>query len=346
MQHSQSILHSDPLLHSLAVRWLDPASSPELIQRLNQSAGVSSCKHLTDYGGFHSQKNAFWFFEPLEESSTVLGLERAKLLGLRIRVRGAGHSMNGSSLPMKGQILLSTLQLNQLEQLHRDVIEVGAGAQIWQLNQVLMKHELALPVIHDGELPASTVGGFVCAGGFGASSSTFGGFWNHIFKIRIWDPKQGLVDLTPDQKKFWHICGSGGFDGVILSVQLRVIGSGYLPQSYRVTMKSVEHPRIIWFTIIAPKSRSIILKREISKLHLRIMNNWEPLMPYSYLIKYLETPTPVNFHPVQESDLIACGVWGTIKQESQFELTSALSVVKQSIENVPDSVRYWQSELI
>ena len=77
MQHSQSILHSDPLLHSLAVCWLDPASSPELIQRLNQSAGVSFCKHLTDYGGFHCQKNAFWFFEPLNESSTDLGLERA-----------------------------------------------------------------------------------------------------------------------------------------------------------------------------------------------------------------------------------------------------------------------------
>ncbi len=69
-------------------------------------------------------------------------------------------------------------------------------------------------------------------------------------------------------------------------------------------------------------------------------------MPYSYLIKCLETPTPVNFHPVQESDLIACGVWGRVKHQSQFDVRSALSLVKESIENVPDSVRYWQSELI
>ena len=343
---SAIIFHPDEILGKLGVERVDPYSCNRKIIDLNKTASVYDSYNLTDYGRVKKISHSFWLFSPGSIDKAVEGLNRAALIGLDIRVRGAGHSMNGSSLPGLNELLFSSLNLNWLKGFDENTIDVGCGAQIWEVDQLLRHYGCSLPVIHDGGGPASTVGGFFCAGGFGINSKTAGGFWNHVKSLKIWTPTRGVKILSSNDDEFWHLAASGGRKNlVILSLNLSIVGRLDLSLDRQVSFAEFNHPRLLWFTFISPIQNSSQLYREISTLHNRMKVYWDSLPPYSYLIKTSAIHRASCFYPNTNTDLVAAGVWGNTEQINEPNYHGMISEIAITASVLPSARRYWQSEL-
>tara|TARA_B100001964_G_C14186372_1_gene578814 strand:- start:220 stop:1242 length:1023 start_codon:yes stop_codon:yes gene_type:complete len=336
----------DNYLASLGVEQIEGKTSIKRILEINASCGVDSGDGITDFSRLEWYRGRFLFAAPSSESQTVSILERCKKVQQEYRIRGAAHSSNGNSIPKENELLISTEGLVEVRYKDINSLSVEAGVQIFELNQALSRLGRSVPVLHDGDLPASTIGGFICAGGFGSKSNIYGGFWNHVLSIRVWCPINGIIEYTRECERFWHIFGGGSIDEVILSAHLVIHGSSSLPERMYIKRRNVIHERAIWFTIIAPHTSVRRLRREILLLDKQMNKFWDPLPVYEYLIKDIGGRIPPAFFPLSGIDLLAAGVWGLVKDESLIDRHSMLDLVNQAVENVPNGRRYSQSELI
>lgn len=335
------------LLNSLRIHKINPHVDCETIERLNSSAGVSTDRLFTDYGQLKQCDQPFWLFAPKTVSEAINGLNAAvHVVGMNIRVRGAGHSMNGSTLPKQNELLFSSLGLRSLRRISNHSIEVGSGAQVWVIDDFLKQYGCYLPVVNDGGGPAPTVGGFFCAGGFGVNSRDHGGFWNHVESLRIWSKTFGEKIIYPDDEYFWTLAAAGNIaNTVILTARLKICGTLHHDIDQDLDFIHYHHPRHLWFTFITTAGKSAKLYQELARLNRKLKDYWSPLAPYSYHIKTFGQHRALNFHPSTHSDLIAAGVWGTIKGVAGPDYSAILGHVDEALSRLPYSCRYWQSEL-
>jgi FAD/FMN-containing dehydrogenase len=341
-----SISHQDTTLKSLGVKRIDPLAGKDEIIRLNRMCSSSNEEQLTDYGGQKRQGDHFWLFEPRTKEEAVLGLTRASQLKLDVTIRGSGHSMNGSSIPQKNGLLLLTTSLNKVVLTSDGKIEAEAGAQLLVVDDYIGQFGLKLPIVNDGGVPAPTVGGFICAGGFGVCSKDYGGFWNHIRSLEYWTPKEGVRCITQETEEFWQICASGKPKGVILSASLMTLGQ-YTGTRVEATLqfKYVVHPNRIWFTFIAPIRKSASLRRALIRLDRDLRQYWEGLPPYEYMIKSQGRGTPDGFYPEHDGSLAAMGVWGEVTTKTAQNIDAIMERVSAFTNRETYAKRYWQSEL-
>jgi hypothetical protein len=334
------------ILNSLGIRKVDPQIDTEVVKSLNSSAGIFSGAKLTDFGRIRQCGEPFWLFTPVSSDQAIEGLEVASSLGMSIRARGAGHSINGSSLPKRDEVLISTLGLNHIRRISDNVIQVGSGAQVWTVDQYLRQYGCSLPVVHDGDGPAPTVGGFFCAGGFGVESKRYGGFWNHVASLRLWSKAFGMRTINSDEDAFWDFVAAGNMpNSVIISVDLRICGTLVEEVADEIKLVPFEHPRLLWFTFVTSARASSRLYKTLAELNEELKENWTSLNPYSYYIKSLGRHRAHNFYPPTDSDLIAAGVWGSVKEEATPDHRAILNKVNQALRKLPNVYRYWQSEL-
>ncbi len=348
------LIKNDTILSRLDIKFIDPSSNSDHISALNSTADIQANSYLTDYGHFYRYSEPFWLFQPSTIEEALYGLRRLATLNIRVCCRGSGHSMNGFSLPRNGEILFSTLKLQKVELCHSSYISVDSGVQILQLNRWLQLQNFQLPVVHDGCLAGPTVGGFVCAGGFGQASIKKGGFWNHIKSMLVWFFSSGLRTITPNDNDFWLICGCAKFDGVILSVDLFIeqidhplyFNNNNLKLHDSLSFCYESHPRNLWFTFIAPRYCQSLLKQNIVRLHHEFSGYWDSLPPYLYIIKSMNSQCPPSFHSVQDVDLIAAGIWGNVDNVDIFKhIDKLLFKINQVSCKYSTLHRYWQSEL-
>ena len=267
--------------------------------------------------------------------------------------------MHGGSLPLAGEVLFSTLQLNSLTwYLHHPQgprVTVGAGAQIWVVDNLARSFGYRLPVMHDGGAAAPSVGGFISAGGFGTDSQHYGGFWNHVHRIECLGPSGNHQILTPEDADFWACFGGGGQGHLVLSADLRLIplhGGASIPPSVspsalpsRAPLVLHSHEPHVWFSLVAPAELECKLRPILVTLHQKFTRFWEPRHPYRYPIARLDQPTPHNFHPCVDRDLIVCGIWGLPHTPRQQHVIMMLQMVEEAIAPFSDVKRYWQAEL-
>lgn len=339
-------LHQDNTLRKLRVKRIGQRSDRQEIGRINRMCSIRSEDYLTDYGNQKKQCNDFWLCEPKTEEEAVLCLERASELGLKTTIRGSGHSMNGSCLPQTDGLLLLTTGLNRVVICPTGEIDVGSGAQVLVVDEYIQKFGLRLPVVNDGGLPAPTVGGFICAGGFGVSSKEYGGFWNHVSSVRFWSRDKGLITIRNDQDSFWKLCGCGKPEGMILSAKLRTLGQ-YKGggEEVRIGFRYVEHPSRIWFTFLAPINKTSSLRRALIQLNQDLKQYWLGLPPYEYFIHENGSQIPFGFFPNHQGSLVAIGVWGELSGKTEGNIHAILGRVAGFTEKETYARRYWQSEL-
>lgn len=340
------------------LRWIEPSRDRKLIAALNHSASVDCEVALFDYGRLHSQTEGFWLYQPSSTTEALSGWQTLIQQGRRPRIRGAGHSMHGGSLPRAGEVLVSTLQLNALRWMldhpQGPRVHVGAGAQVWVVDALARSLGYRLPVVHDGGAAAS-VGGFISAGGFGVNSDRYGGFWNHVHHLECLSPEGDYQILQPADPEFWTCFGGGGKGYLILSaeltliqLQIRTAEQQLLDISSAPTSAPLvrhERPPLIWFTLLAPAEQEWQLRPVIASLHHQFLKFWTPEPPYRYLISHLDRPTPYGFHPCRDRDLIACGVWGIPCRPRHQLVQPMLEIIEAAIAPMPETRRYWQSEL-
>ena len=345
-EEEMRILHTDKTLKKLGVKKIGRQSDRKELERINRMCSSICEEYLTDYGNQKRQWDDFWLYEPKTEEDAILSLERANQLGIEITIRGSGHSMNGSSLPKSDGLLLLTTGLNKVLICPTGEVDVGAGAQVLVVDEYIQKYGLRLPVVNDGGEPAPTVGGFICAGGFGVSSKEYGGFWNCVSSVRFWTPDTGIRTISHKEDDFWTLFGCGKPEGVILSAKLITLGqyTGGAAEAH-MNFQYVEHPRRIWFTFLAPTRKTSSLRRALIRLDRDLEEYWLRLPIYEYTIKENGSRIPSDFFPNHQGSLTAMGVWGEVTAKTERNIHAIIERVAQFTDKETYARRYWQSEL-
>src|SRR5207247_426446 len=96
-----------------------------------------------------------------------------------LRIRGRGHTLNGSSLPCENELTIQTSNLCEIQFTEGGTVTIGAGLVLWTLRSYLNTYKYTLPVVNDG-YPGPSVGGYISAGGFGIGSMFYGCFCGNV----------------------------------------------------------------------------------------------------------------------------------------------------------------------
>lgn len=339
-------IHHDELV-SLGVIFIDSQAN-FLFSYLNSSFGFDESRYLTDYGRHYRVQHSFYFFEPSNIDEFTDICQFCTTRSIEFTIRGAGHSMNGSSLPSINALLISTLRLNHVSSVSESTLNVECGAQIYQLNEWLSSFNCQLPVLHDGDGPAPTIGGFIRAGGFGSQSDVYGGFWDHVSRIYLWSASNGCFDLDTSHPDFYSIFSSNNYSQVILSADLSVFG--LIPTSIsssNIQFRQHQHDYILWFTFICAIEDLRMLRKDILLLDQHLATFWRRLDPYFYSLKSSASSVPPCFFSrPHNGHLIAAGVWGEVDIDDFTNRESLISSVNEYHRKMPYACRYSQTELL
>lgn len=305
---------------------------------------------LSDFGGF-----------PASRPQAVCRV--ADLQGLRDKVRDCvargqpmrsrcfGHSMNGMAVPRRDEVLLDLVGVRHVTWNGRGSITVGAGLAVWELDQYLRQFGWKLPVANDGGGSASSVGGFIAAGGIGEGCMFYGGFWETVSSMVIVTPAGDARRIDRRNPLFPWIFGSLGALGVVYEAVIKLVpASNARPRPVPDIASLPEGPRAVWpphlwlTLFVRPDQR----KDAIACLAGLADNNpdvWRRRSAYEYFLQHRRFNPPLIFEPAV--NFIALGVWGD-RSEEDHDLQGyiAMEAEFQAIVEARGWRRYYQSELI
>jgi FAD/FMN-containing dehydrogenase len=162
----------------------------------------------------------------------IAAVRLAREEGMRIAIKGGGHSFCGSPL-RDGGMLIDLAGLTELS------IDAGARTAIVspgitgrEFAHALEPHGLAFPVGHCGSVPMS---GYLLAGGFGWNMGMWGPAAFNVERVEVVTADGELVSADSEQNTdlFWAARGAGaGFFGVATRFHVRVHP---LPQAMRTS---------------------------------------------------------------------------------------------------------------
>lgn len=272
-----------------------------------------------DYSGAHHE-GCFALAQPttVEEVQQLVSI--AARIGAPIRIRGAGHSMNASSLPGPDELLLSTAKLDELRFETRGTVIAQAGLQMHAVEQQVRAYGLHVPVVNDG-MPAPSVGGYVAAGGLGQGSTEYGGFWENVAALTVVDGRGQLRRVAREDEDFLWFFGAMGQLGVVVEAELDVIataGAAVLPEDPYASRKRVRVGQRyawttpgsiarIWFTLLVRPAQITEARAELQALEDRYRSKVRMLTPYTYAFRDRGHVPPLFFG--QRGALTAVGIW-------------------------------------
>ena len=244
-----------------------------------------------------------------------------------VRTRGAGHALNGASLPGAHELALRTERLCSIRFEQEGTVTVGGGIVLWTLRSILEGWHYALPVVNDG-YSGPTVGGFACAGGFGHGSNSHGGFWENVAELTVVDGRGELQRVTREDPLFPWLFGAMGQLGIIVEARLDIRQlhplfdvryPGGLHASARAVLEAqakldASPPanergrRLYWFTLFLPEARREEALQHLSELESRHVGTFDYRERYAYPIRYRRIAPPL-LYPEAES-FLALGTWG------------------------------------
>jgi FAD/FMN-containing dehydrogenase len=295
---------------------------------------------LLDFSGQRSEASIFCEVSPksAREVSDIVRL--AGKHGVRLRTRGNGHALNGSSLPRNAELVVQTRDLGRARCHSDGTVSVGAGAIMWSVDAWLRAGGYALPVLNDGYAGPS-VGGFVAAGGFGPGSRIAGGFWDNVAEITIVDGTGRTRRIARDAPLFPWFFGSFGQLGIVVQAKLDVVtstrvspaaGSATLaveaetlgvPPRPRAPEATDEAGRLFWFTLFVPETSLDSARSQLDALELRHVGIFAFRARYQYFIPHRRVVAALLWpHP---TPCYAVGSWGILNDTSLQGITQVLA---------------------
>jgi FAD/FMN-containing dehydrogenase len=158
-------------------------------------------------------------------TEVVNAVKLARDRGLRVAVRGGGHSIAGLST-INGGMLIDLAPMNGVEvDPERKIAKVGGGALWSDVDQETQKYGLATP---GGVVSDTGVAGLTLGGGYGWLRRKFGLSCDNLLEAEIvcadGEVRTASADSHPDL--YWAIRGGGGNFGVVTSFtfQLHEVG--------------------------------------------------------------------------------------------------------------------------
>ena len=134
--------------------------------------------------------------------------------------RGAGTTADGSSLPVKGGIVINFTKMNKIlnvdEEAQTVIVEPGV---VWStLERRLSRKGLALRC-YPSSAPAATVGGWIAYGGSGIGSFSNGSIGDQVIELEVVTADGAIKSYSEDLDLF---IGCEGITGLITSATIKV----------------------------------------------------------------------------------------------------------------------------
>jgi FAD/FMN-containing dehydrogenase len=287
---------------------------------------------IFDFSVLRKSSDTFCEVSPTSIDEVCEIVQLAFQHNIPLRTRGQGHSMNGSSLPSDRELLVQIRNLAGIRYEEEGTVTVGAGIVVWTLQELLSTYNYVLPVIHDG-YPAASVGGYISAGGFGANSKLYGGFWENVVQITLVTGRGQIQYVTRDEPLFPWLFGAMGQLGIIVEVKLDIIATGTMqplyPQGLTIPWDTILEEemlhgsgppesergrRLYWFTFFVPVKRLDKARSDLMKLQARHIDTFNYREPYVYPIKHRRVVPPLVYPDAKS--FIAVGIWGYHEDET------------------------------
>lgn len=136
------------------------------------SAEYEACRQALIWNGRPAERFPDIIARPHTTEDVSVAVKVARQHGLRVSVRGSGHSYSGIFL-CEGGVLLDLSELNDIVvDPAQKRISVGSGATSGKIDAALEPYGLAFPVGHGG---AVGIAGFLLGGGLGINCTAWGG---------------------------------------------------------------------------------------------------------------------------------------------------------------------------
>jgi FAD/FMN-containing dehydrogenase len=306
---------------------------------------------LHDYAG-HSSSGDYLFSEPPDTDSLSELVSYAASKGLKIRTRGNGHSMNTLAVPRSGELVISTRNLCRYRFTASERVTVGAGAAVWDVQQMLAGRGMEMLVYNDGNAPASTLGGYLSSGGIGHTSHRNGGFWNTVEAVTLVTAAGHVRNIRRGEPEFPWLFGSMGQFGVVSEMELvtrpvKGNASGTpIGETGVVERTHYDWEPIVWFTLFVPRQVWRVARTQLMEIAARHTDAWLPRSPYIYPLPFRDFNPPL-LHAYQ-GPLVGVGIWGDAPA-SGFDREAIARIeaeIEQLVSQNPLYRRYAQSEWV
>lgn len=292
-------------------------------QLLTHGATVSA-QPQADFGRINTSSICHWEAWPhtTQEVSQLVRIAYAN--NIAIRTQGASHSENGTSLPHANELLIHTTRLNDIHFLSQNRLLADAGVPVLLAKQwVDANTSFIMPIANDNTI-ASTIGGFISAGGMSSASSKYGGFWEHVRAITLVTANGNILHVKKPNPLFLFLFGSMGQLGIITQAELNLLPNDKkfftyplnksitIPYAstngYHWTKSSADTP-IYWFNLLVPIQKVAEASSDLRALQIYYPHalNYIPL--YHWQIQVISPPPPLIYDKQQSFCMI--GLWGT-----------------------------------
>lgn len=317
-----------PIIYFLGIALIsqikgDNRSPPPLFVSEKFKSVLASRDKYYDYSKIHKSHHSFYSFVPSSEAEAIDIIQFSNKNKLPIRLSGAGHSLNGFSLPKKLEILINTSKFNGIRLIGANKLRVGSGVNIWRLNHFLNKYNLKLPIINGGG-SGPTVGGFISAGGISFLSKEEGGFWENVYKIRIITADGRPREINRGNKLFPWLFGSMGQLGLITEAILKLSPlvpniKTTMPVNQQFTLASESHHHkkenatLFWFNLFSSKEKKELATSLQKKIKEKYNHYFSDLNHYMWKITFKNFTPPLLFN--KKEDFYCIGIFSQKKEE-------------------------------
>ncbi len=159
--------------------------------------------------------------------------------GIRLAIRGGGHSQSGRSLTDRGAVL-DTTGLNRVQPAGPEVVRAQGGARWGDVVDALKgRRRLPQVLVDIGEV---TVGGTLAAGGVGTTSHRYGAQVENVEQLEVVTGagERVLCSPTEDAELFDAVRSGQGQFGIITEAWIRLRASGARFRQYELHYRDFE----------------------------------------------------------------------------------------------------------